>query len=72
LAIDDCISRRGERTQRKDYIIKKNRNSVNPETLNAYVYDHAGRTRAAIRGFIPARAGLAYEQDQRRKGNPER
>jgi len=33
------------------------------------VYDHAGRTRAAIRGFI--RYLIAYEKDQRKKGNPE-
>jgi len=33
-------------------------------------YDHAGRTRAAIRGFI--KYLLAYKQDQRKKGNPER
>ena len=30
------------------------------------VYDHAGRTRAAIRGFI--KYLLAYEQDRREKG----
>jgi hypothetical protein len=29
------------------------------------VYDHAGRTRAAIRGFI--KYLLAYEQDQSKK-----
>jgi len=34
------------------------------------VYDHAGRTRAAIRGFINYL--MAYERDQRKKGNPER
>jgi len=34
------------------------------------VYDHAGRTRAAIRGFT--KYLLAYEQDQRKKGNSER
>ena len=34
------------------------------------VYDHAGRTRAAIRGFI--KYLLAYEQGQRKKNNPER
>ena len=34
------------------------------------VYDHAGRTRAAIRGFI--KYLLSYEQDQRKKDNPER
>lgn len=34
------------------------------------VYDHAGRTRAAIRGFV--KYLLAYEQGQRKKGNPER
>jgi four helix bundle protein len=33
------------------------------------VYDHAGRTRAAIRGFI--KYLLAYKQDQQRKANPE-
>ena len=33
------------------------------------VYEHAGRTRAAIRGFI--KYLLAYEQEQKRKGNPE-
>ena len=34
------------------------------------VYDHAGRTRAAIRGFINYL--VSYKQDQRKKGNPER
>jgi len=34
------------------------------------VYDHAGRTRAAIRGFI--KYLLSYEQVQRKKSNPER
>ena len=34
------------------------------------VYDHAGRTRAAIRGFI--KYLLSYEQEQRKKGNLER
>jgi four helix bundle protein len=34
------------------------------------VYDYAGRTRAAIRGFI--KYLLAYEQGQRKKSNPER
>ena len=33
-------------------------------------YDHAGRTRAAIRGFI--KYLLDYEQGQRKKSNPER
>ena len=33
------------------------------------VYDHAGRTRAAIRGFI--KYLLAYKQGQQKKGNPE-
>ena len=33
------------------------------------VYNHAGRTRAAIRGFI--KYLLAYEQEQKRKSNPE-
>jgi hypothetical protein len=33
------------------------------------VYDHARRTRAAIRGFIMV--VLAYEQGQRKKGNLE-
>ena len=33
-------------------------------------YDHAGRTRATIRGFI--KYLIAYEQDQQKKGNPER
>lgn len=32
-------------------------------------YDHAGRTRAAIRGFI--KYLVAYEQDQRKAINPE-
>ena len=32
------------------------------------VYDHAGRTRAAIRGFINYL--VAYERDQQKKGNP--
>jgi hypothetical protein len=35
-----------------------------------YVYDHAGRTRAAIRGFI--KYLLSYEQDQLKKSNLER
>lgn len=34
------------------------------------VYDHAGRTRAAIRGFI--KYLLAYKQGQRKKVNHER
>ena len=33
------------------------------------VYDHAGRTRAAIRGFI--KYLIAYKQGLRMKGNPE-
>jgi len=33
------------------------------------VYDHAGRTRAAIRGLI--KYLLSYEQDKRKKDNPE-
>ena len=33
-----------------------------------YVYDHAGRTRATIRGFINYL--VAYEQDQQKKSNP--
>ena len=32
------------------------------------VYDHAGRTRATIRGFINYL--VAYERDQQKKGNP--
>jgi four helix bundle protein len=32
------------------------------------VYDHAGRTRATIRGFI--KYLIAYEQDQQKKSNP--
>ena len=34
------------------------------------VYDHAGRTRATIRGFI--KYLLAYEKGQRKKVDPER
>jgi len=34
------------------------------------VYDHAGQTRAVIRGFIQYL--IAYQQDKRKKGNPER
>ena len=34
------------------------------------LYDHAGRTRATIRGFI--KYLLDYEQGQRKKDNPER
>jgi len=34
------------------------------------VYDHAARTRAAIRGFI--KYLVSYERDQRNKSNPER
>ncbi|UCD78081.1 MAG: four helix bundle protein [Desulfobacterales bacterium] len=34
------------------------------------VYDHAGRTRAAIRGFINYL--VSYEQDRRIQSNPER
>ena len=34
------------------------------------VNDHAGRTRAAIRGFI--KYLVAYKQDQQNKDNPER
>ena len=42
---------------------------MNPEPVNpSYdVYDHAERTRAAIRGFINYL--VAYEQDQQKKGN---
>ena len=32
-------------------------------------YDHAGRTRAAIRGFI--KYLVSYERDQKNKSNPE-
>jgi len=32
------------------------------------VYDHAGRTRVAIRGFV--KYLVAYKQDQQKKGNP--
>jgi len=32
------------------------------------VYDHAGRTRAAIRGFI--KYLIAYKQDKQKKNNP--
>ena len=35
------------------------------------VYDHDGRIRAAIRGFIKYLI-IAYEQGLRKKGNPER
>jgi four helix bundle protein len=34
------------------------------------VYNHAGRTRAVIRGFI--KYLLSYEHGQKEKGNPER
>ena len=34
------------------------------------VYDHVGRTRSTIRGLI--KYLIAVEQDQRKKGNPER
>jgi len=34
------------------------------------VYDHAGRTRATIRGFI--KYLIDYEQNKRKKDNPER
>ena len=46
--------------------------NAEPKTRNAYqdVYDHAGRTRATIRGFI--KYLIAYEQGQQKKGNPER
>ena len=45
---------------------------MNPEPVNpSYdVYDHAGRTRAAIRGFI--KYLVSYKQDQQKKNNPER
>ena len=33
------------------------------------VYDHAGRTRATIRGFI--KYLVAYQQDQQKKSNLE-
>jgi hypothetical protein len=39
------------------------------ETEFKDVYDHAGRTRAAIRGFI--KYLLAYEKQQKTKSNPE-
>ena len=34
------------------------------------VYDHVGRTHSAIRGLI--KYLIAFEQDQRKKGTPER
>jgi len=40
---------------------------TNAEFLD--VYDHAGRTRAAIRGFI--KYLLSYAQGQRKKSNPK-
>ena len=44
---------------------------MNPEPVNpsCAVYDHAGRTRAAIRGFI--KYLVAYKQDQQKKSNPD-
>ena len=43
---------------------------MNPEPVNpSYdVYDHAGRTRATIRGFI--KYLIAYKQDQQKKSDP--
>jgi hypothetical protein len=51
----------GKRMRIKRYI-------VNAEFQD--VYDHAGRTRAAIPGFI--KYLITYEKGQRKKGNPER
>jgi len=51
---------------------KTNPEPLNSEPLNPYqdVYDYAGRTRAAIRGFI--KYLLVYEQGQQKRSNPER
>jgi len=35
------------------------------------MYDHAQRTSAIARGFIPPHVWLAYKQAQRKKDNPE-
>ena len=52
--------------------VQSSTQNAEPKTGNAYqdVYDHAGRTRATIRGFI--KYLTAYEQGQQKKGNPER
>ena len=50
------------------YVALDQQDIVNAEFQD--VYNHAGHTRAAIRGFI--RYLIAYEQGQRKKGNPER
>ena len=46
--------------------------NAEPKTGNAYqdVHDHAERARATIRGFIQYL--ITYEQDQQKKGYPER
>ena len=50
------------------YVASDQQYITNPEFQDAY--DHAGRTRAAIRGFI--KYLVSYERDQRNKSNPER
>ena len=58
---------------RKVYCLTKKTNFARDFGLKKQiqdVYDHAGRTRAAIRGFI--KYLLAYEQDQRKKDNATR
>ena len=50
------------------YVASDQQYITNPEFQD--VYDHAGRTRAAIRGFI--KYLVSYERDQRNKSNPER
>ena len=50
------------------YVASDQQYITNPEFQD--VYDHAGRTRTAIRGFI--KYLVSYERDQRNKSNPER
>ena len=54
------------------FSVQRSNQNAEPKTGNAYqdVYDHAGRTRATIRGFI--KYLIAYEQGQQKKRNPER
>ena len=50
------------------YVASDQQYITNPEFQD--LYDHAARTRAAIRGFI--KYLVSYERNQRNKSNPER
>ena len=62
----------GNRSRVQCSEVQRSTQNAESKTGNAYQdgYDHAGRTRATIRGFI--KYLIAYEQGQQKKGNPER